>query len=441
MSNKPKQQRDLRSDNSRVLAANILCRLLNHDGSLATLLPHYLTASENAERHSEVKEMCYGVMRWYFQLDAVLAKLISKPLRRKDADVRALLLIGLYQLLHMRTPSHAAVSETVNAATILKKTWAKALINGVLRNADRQSEELLATLTPAQQSAFPPWLFERLERCWPEHIDQLLAASNQRPPMTLRVNLTKQTREAALQSLRDAEIEGTSGLLSDCAITLNKASDVAKLPGFQNGRISVQDEGAQLAATLLDLKEGHSVLDACCAPGGKTGHILESVNNIAVDAMDNSGQRLERVSENLERLGLQATLIEADASDADHWKGAEYYQRILLDVPCSATGVIRRNPDIKYLRRQDDIAKLGRVQLAMLRTCWSKLAPGGKLLYSTCSILPEENQQIIAAFVESQDDATHDHIVADWGEECTYGRQLLPSSHDGFYYARLVKNP
>ncbi len=384
--------------------------------------------------------MCYGVMRWYFQLDAVLIKLISKPLRRKDADVRALLLIGLYQLLHMRTPSHAAVSETVNAATVLKKSWAKGLINGVLRNADRQGDELLAALTPAQQSAFPQWLFDQLVQNWPEHLDEVLAASNQRPPMTLRVNLAKQTRDAALHSLRDAGFESSPGLLSKNAITLDKAVDVAQLPGFQAGYLSVQDEGAQLAASLLDLQDGQRVLDACCAPGGKTGHILESVSNIAVDAMDNNGARLERVSDNLQRLGLQARLIEADASDAEQWKGADSYQRILLDVPCSATGVIRRNPDIKYLRRQDDIAELSGVQLAMLQTCWSKLAPGGKLLYSTCSILPEENQQIIAAFVESQDDATHDHIVASWGQECSYGRQLLPSTHDGFYYARLVKS-
>lgn len=427
-------------DNSRVLAANVLCRLLNHDGSLATLLPHYLTTSVNADRHSEVKEMCYGVMRWYFQLDAILVKLISKPLRRKDGDVRALLLIGLYQLLHMRTPSHAAVSETVNAAAVLKKNWAQGLINGVLRNADRQADELLAALTPAQQAAFPPWLYSRLAQCWPEQLDQLLTASNQRPAMTLRVNLTKQSRKAALQSLRNADIECSPGLLSDSAITLNKAVDVAQLPGFQDGLLSVQDEGAQLAASLLEIEQGQRVLDACCAPGGKTGHILESANSITVDAMDHSGSRLQRVSDNLQRLGVDATLIEADASDAGQWKGAESYHRILLDVPCSATGVIRRNPDIKYLRRQDDIAKLSRVQFAMLQTCWSKLAPGGKLLYSTCSILPEENQQIIAAFVESQDDATHDHIVANWGRECSYGRQLLPSNHDGFYYARLVKS-
>lgn len=422
------------------MAANILSRLLHHDGSLATLLPRVLSASENAERHSEVKEMCYGVMRWYFQLDAILVKLISKPLRRKDADVRALLLIGLYQLLHMRTPSHAAVSETVDAAAALKKSWAKALINGVLRNADRQTDELLAALTPAQKMAFPQWLFDHLIQCWPQQADELMEASNQRPPMTLRVNFAKQTRDAALQSLRNEDIECGPGPISESAITLNKAVDVAQLPGFRTGHLSVQDEGAQLAAFLLDLEEGQRVLDACCAPGGKTGHILERVTNIAVDAMDNSGARLERVSENLQRLGLEAMLIEADACDAEQWKGAESYQRILLDVPCSATGVIRRNPDIKYLRRHDDIAELRDVQLAMLQTCWSKLAPGGKLLYSTCSILPEENQQIIAAFVESQDDATHDHIVASWGQECSYGRQLLPSTHDGFYYARLIKS-
>ncbi len=379
-------------------------------------------------------------MRWYFQLDAVLVKLISKPLRRKDADVRALLLIGLYQLLHMRTPSHAAVSETVNAAATLKKNWAKGLINGVLRNADRQKDDLLAALTPAEQAAFPPWLYKRLTQCWPDQLDEVLAASNQRPPMTLRVNLARQTREAALQSLRDAGLECSPGQLSDSSITLDKACDVAQLPGFLPGTISVQDEGAQLAAALLQLEQGLSVLDACCAPGGKTGHILESANDLAVDAMDNSSVRLQRVNDNLQRLGMSATLIEADASDLKRWKGGEHYQRILLDVPCSATGVIRRNPDIKYLRREQDIARLSSVQQAMLHTCWSKLAPGGLLLYSTCSILPEENQQIVAAFVESQDDATHDPIVANWGHECSFGRQLLPSAHDGFYYARLVKS-
>jgi len=429
-----------KSENGRVLAANILSRLLNHDGSLATVLPHYLIATHNTDRHSEVKEMCYGVMRWYFQLDAVLDKLLSKPLRRKDADVRALLLIGLYQLLHMRTPSHAAVSETVNAAADFKKIWAKGLINAVLRNADRQKVELLAGLNPAQQHAFPQWLFEHVQHCWPEQSAELLAASNRRPPMTLRVNLRQQSRDAVLQALRNAGQQCAPGLFSNTAITLEQASDVTQLPGFSRGEISVQDEGAQLAAGLLDLAAGQSVLDACCAPGGKTGHILESVDDLSVDAMDSSGPRMQRVKDNLERLGLHANLIEADASDSEHWQAGNAYQRILLDVPCSATGVIRRNPDIKYLRRAEDIAELCRVQLAMLRTCWSRLEPGGKLLYSTCSILPEENQQIIAAFVESQSDATHDRIMASWGQECSYGRQLLPDAHDGFYYARLLKN-
>lgn len=430
------------ASNSRADAAQLLGRVLSQQGSLGKLLSG--DRSLAGSHGSEVREFCYGVMRWYFQLDGLLQKLLSKPLRRKDIDVRALLLIGLYQQQHMRLPDHAAVAETVAAVKPLGKPWAKGLVNGVLRNYQREAEQLLGQLDEAQSLGFPAWLLESLQHAWPQDWQNIVKASNQRPPMTLRVNMQHGARDNYLRRLADAGVDASPGQVTEQSITLKQASDVMALPDFAVGAASVQDEAAQLAAGLLQLQAGQTVLDACCAPGGKTCHLLELQPEIKLLAVDQDAQRLQRVTENLQRLKLRADVLQGDASQPQTWPdqhgGKHRYDRILLDVPCSATGVIRRNPDLKYLRRATDIAALNILQADILAACWALLRPGGKLLYVTCSILPEENEQIVAAFVETQPDATHDPIAASWGLERSIGRQLLPSTHDGFYYARLIKN-
>ncbi len=423
---------------SRAHAALLLQQVFQHQGSLATVL-----ADKSQIADSETREFCYGVMRWYFQLQALTEQLLSKPLRRKDDDVRALLLLGLYQLLYMRVPAHAAVSETVQAVGQLKKPWARGLINAVLRNFQRQQQHLFNSLTAADLQAFPDWLFERIQQAWPDQADSVFSASNSRPPMTLRVNSSLISRADYLRLLSEAGLSARPGLLGQCALTLEQAVEVSQLPGFDDGLVSVQDEAAQLAGELLPLQPGDRVLDACCAPGGKTGHLLEKQAEIKLDAIDNSAHRLTMVASNLKRLSLNARLIEADAGDLSSWPtdiADGCYQHILLDVPCSASGVIRRNPDIKYLRQSADLAGLAAQQRHILQACWTRLAPGGSLLYVTCSILPEENEQIVAGFLETQEDATHDPIAADWGVARRVGRQLLPCAHDGFYYARLRKS-
>ena len=424
---------------TRATAARLLAKLLNHQGSLSTLLPEY-TASTKADDIGRLKEYCYGVMRWYFLLNSELEQLLDKPLRKKDRDIHALLLIGCYQIRYMRTPSYAAVTETVNASRILKKKWAAGLVNGVLRSFERQQQELFDLLEDHEKQAFPLWLAQRIQAAWPDQQQDIMQASNERPPMTLRVNRQKISRDNFINSLSTHDVLTEVGTITSTAVYLTEAMDVQAITGFSDGLVSVQDEGAQLAAEILACEDGQRVLDACSAPGGKTAHILERYNNIDMTAVDNSATRLERVKDNLQRLNLQAKMVVGDMREPGVWHDNTPYDRILLDVPCSATGVVRRNPDIKFLRREDDLAPLQATQAKILHKAWSLLKPGGHLVYATCSILPEENEQIVASFLASQDDASHDPIIADWGLDRSVGRQLLPGKHDGFYYARLIKN-
>lgn len=421
-------------------AAKALARLLRHDGSLSSVLPEFSRELEGKDA-AQLHEICYGVMRWYFQLQAILEILVNKPLRKKDFDVYALLLIGCYQITYMRTPSYAAVTETVEAANDLKKGWAKGLLNGVLRNYSRNQQALHDSLGVIERHAFPRWLAKRLQKSWPKQYESILQASNARAPLTLRINPQRATREVYLQQLSVKGLRGRKGEICDTAIILDDAVDVHSLPGFDEGVVSVQDEGAQLAAGLLDARQGHRVLDACAAPGGKTAHILERTSSLDLTALDISDKRVARIHENLRRLGLNARVVCGDAAKPESWHDGQLFDRILLDVPCSATGVIRRNPDIKFLRRESDVEELFDTQLGILRQAWDLLRPGGILLYATCSILPDENEWLLAEFLAAHSNAEHVDIEADWGVEKTLGRQLLPleSQHDGFYYARLTK--
>lgn len=429
--------------NPRLAAARALAAVLSGKASLNSSLPAQLDKVEVRDR-GLTQDLAFGTARWQPRLSALAERLLQKPFKKADADVEALMLVGLYQLLYTRIPAHAAIGETVGCADKLKKPWAKALLNAVLRRAQRESSDIFAELErdPVVRTAHPRWLQKSLKAFWPEQWEAICAANNAHPPMILRVNRRHHNREAYLQLLHDAGIEASACQFSADGILLAQACDVRSLPGFDLGWISVQDEAAQLAADLLDLAPGQRVLDACCAPGGKTCHVLEAEAKLdAVVAIDLEAKRLTRVRENLDRLGLDAQLIACDARDTASWWDGKGFQRILLDAPCSATGVIRRHPDIKLTRQADDIAALAALQGELLDALWPTLEVGGILLYATCSTLPTENTEVIEAFLARTPGARELDLATQAGVRQPHGRQLLAQEggHDGFYYAKLIK--
>jgi 16S rRNA (cytosine967-C5)-methyltransferase len=430
----------LKQANPRAVAARILAQVIRDGRSLSRAMEEVPPAL--SDDRALIQEMCYGSLRDYFRLARIIAALLKKPLKEKDADVQALLLLGLYQLLSMRVPDHAAVSETVAATAALKKPWARGLVNGVLRNFQRRREDLLEQAESAEEGRWshPRWMVDALQKAWPDDWQSLLEANNQRPPMCLRVNTAKISTQDYLQLLEKEEIDASSSEFTPSAIRLEQPRDVTLLPGFAEGQISVQDEAAQQAALLMDLQTGQRVLDVCAAPGGKTAHMLEcaEVDMVAVDV---DAGRLRRVEENLQRLGKTARCVVGDASTPEQWWDGQAFDRILLDAPCSATGVIRRHPDIKLLRRAADIDQLVTLQAQILDAIWPLLKPGGMLVYATCSVLPRENAEQVSAFVEKQADAQLKTMQVQWGTAVAAGRQILTGSHgmDGFYYACLEK--
>jgi 16S rRNA (cytosine967-C5)-methyltransferase len=430
------------SRNVRACAAQVIADVVQHGHSLAEVLP-VAQQQINAADAALLAELCYGTLRFFYELDALAALLLQKPFREKDADIHALLLASFYQLKYMRVPEHAVVNLAVDACRAVKKDWAGSLLNGVLRNylrnADALNEKLLSNAEA--RSNHPVWLASMIRQAWPDQADNIFAANNARGGMSLRVNLQQQSMAGYRQQLVEAGIECETSAIAPSALLLQHAVGVNQLPGFSDGSCSVQDVAAQLCAPLLQLQSGQRVLDACCAPGGKTGHILETETQLAeLVAIDNEASRLVRVRENLARLGLFANIICADASQPDSWHGEKLFDRILLDAPCSGTGVIRRHPDIKHLRRESDIAALAVRQRELLEALWPLLVPGGILLYTTCSILPQENENVVRDFLVQHADAGVMEIHAEWGIRTNSGRQLLPAAdHDGFYFARLTK--
>ncbi|SEE76995.1 16S rRNA (cytosine(967)-C(5))-methyltransferase RsmB [Pseudomonas coleopterorum] len=429
--------------NPRLAAARALAAVLNGKASLNSSLPKELDKVEARDR-GLVQDLAFGTARWQPRLDALAERLLQKPFKAADADVHALLLVGLYQLLYTRVPAHAAIGETVGCADKLKKPWAKALLNAVLRRAQRESDAILAELErdPVVRTAHPRWLQKSLKAFWPEQWEAICAANNAHPPMILRVNRRHHDRDTYLGLLAEQGVAAQACVHSRDGIVLSEACDVRGLPGFSEGWVSVQDEAAQLAAELLDLAPGQRVLDACCAPGGKTCHILEAEPALAeVVGIDLEAKRLVRVRENLQRLGLQAHLIAADGRDTSAWWDGKPFQRILLDAPCSATGVIRRHPDIKLTRQPDDIHALAVLQGQLLDAMWPTLEVGGVLLYATCSTLPTENTEVIEAFLARTSGARELDVATSAGIKQAHGRQLLAQEggHDGFYYAKLIK--
>jgi 16S rRNA (cytosine967-C5)-methyltransferase len=427
----------------RLAATQVLNQLLRGQGSLSSLLgPAQLQVADQDK--SLLQELCFGSCRYHPQLTIFSELLLDKPLRNKDSDIQALILLGLYQLIHTRIPDHAAISATVEVTRSLKKEWASKLVNGVLRQfqRDKESLEKIAAQQKTFQSNHPQWLEGMLSKYWPQQWPQIIQASQSHPPFCLRINTQKISRDEYIALLAELHIHASPTGFSPYGIRLESPCNPNTLPLFAEGLISVQDESAQLSADLLNLESGLRVLDACCAPGGKTGHLLELQPDLNVTALDLEERRLQRVRENLQRLNLQAEIICGDGTQPEAWWNGEQFDRILLDAPCSATGIIRRHPDIKILRQPDDISKMADIQITLLQKLWPLLKPNGVLLYATCSIMPKENTKIIEQFLKQQPDAIEDKIIAGWGLEQTCGRQLLPQvdGYDGFYYAKLIKN-
>jgi 16S rRNA (cytosine967-C5)-methyltransferase len=422
-----------------------LTRVITQGESLSGAIPAECGKLEPQGR-ALAQELSYGTLRWYPRLKFFLDRMLEKPLKRKEQPIESLLLLGLYQLDQLEIPPHAAVSETVAVTALLSKKWARGLVNALLRRFQRERDQLRTALEgdEAARYAHPQWLLQRLQQAWPERWQAIAAANNARPPMTLRNNARHQSREAYLQRLAEAGIAACAAPEAKQAITLKRPVSVDSLPGFFAGDVSVQDGAAQLAAQLLDPQPGERILDACAAPGGKSVHLLEhGGETVQLDALDIDSQRLARVAENLERAGVSARLVEGDAAAPDTWWDGQPYDRILLDAPCSASGVIRRHPDIKLLRRQSDIENLVALQGTILRALWPLLRRGGILLYATCSVLPQENSEQVSRFLREQEDAQEIPIAAQWGIEVAAGRQIVPQQDgmDGFYYARIKKLP
>ena len=377
-------------------------------------------------QRAAIMDICYGSLRHYGWLRGALDSLLSKPLA--DPFIDRLLIISLYQLLYSQTAAYAVVDHAVHVATAHDDGRLKALVNAILRNFQRRRAELTAALKrePVAFWNHPDWWIGVVQQTWPRDWKQILTVANQHPPMTLRVNVRRTTPEAYLATLTAAEMPAT--LHASGAITLTKPVPVDKLPGFAEGVVSVQDAGAQLAASWLEVKDGMRVLDACAAPGGKTGHLLE-IADLDLTAVDVDTARLARVSSNLARVGLSAQTVTGDAARPATWWDGKPFDRVLADVPCSASGVVRRHPDIKWTRRPTDAQTFARQQIGFLDALWALVVPGGKMLYATCSIFPAENRRQIDNFLTRHVNASLERDI-----------QLLPSEeHDGFYYALLCK--
>ncbi len=407
----------------------------NLNSALTSLWPRHPQLT--AQQRSTIADLCYGTLRFGIQLEAVLVHLLAKPLH--DEALRWLLLVALYQLQYTRAAPYAIVDHAVRCAAALGKPQAGGLINAVLRNFLRQREALLAkaAVSDSGRFAYPHWWIDKLRKQYPRYFADVLTAGNLHPPLTLRVNRRRITRDDYLALLAQNDINAVA--VGADGVTLSRAMPVERLPGFADGLVSVQDAAAQQAAPLLDAQPGMRVLDACAAPGGKTTHLLE-IADLALTAIDHDSARLARVQQNLLRLGLGAALLSADVNDIAAWWDGALFERILADVPCSASGVVRRHPDIKWLRRASDVPRFAKQQQLMLDGLWRLLASGGKLLYTTCSIFQEENSLQVADFLTRHADAKQLPLCGVKTLDGTPDGQLLPDNeHDGFFYALLQK--
>ena len=426
---------------SRPAAALTLVQVFEYGRSLASLHGEF-EAQLDPKDKPMWQQLTYGTLRFHPALELITLKLLRKKFKNKDYDLQMLLEIGLYQLLHTDIEPFAAINETVNAAKSLDKEWACGLLNACLRNFERDKDTMIRKLNghPQFQSAMPDWLLAQIKSAWPNDWKEVVKGSNHEAPMFLRINARKTTRDDYLNALDEQGISAEASAYADHGIVLHHPVNVTHLPNFAQGFCSVQDEAAQLSGQILPMKNGDKVLDACAAPGGKSCHLLE-LADIELTALEMDEKRAQRIYQNLSRLELSAKVLCTDANATEQWWDGEPFDAILLDAPCSATGVIRRHPDIKYLRHEDDIAQLAQLQAQLLDNLWPTLKSGGFMLYATCSILSSENNQQINAFLARHADANVAPLPIEHGIVCDVGRQFLPTidAHDGFYYCLLHK--
>lgn len=422
--------------NLRAQVIDCLHRLLQ-GRSLSALLPQVQAHTAERDR-ALLHELVMGSARQWFALEAVLAPMLASP---PKPIIQAALVVGSYQLLYTRIPAHAAISETVEAIKQLGQKNAAGLVNALLRRVLREQDSLRPALET--HHGLPDWLATALNNDWPERFGELAAALRQSAPLFLRVNRRQRSRDAYLHLLHQQDIDAAPTHRPD-GIVLLQSAPVTQLPGYDEGWFAIQDDHAQLCAELMGDLDGVSVLDACAAPGGKTCHLLERYTPRQLTALDSDAQRLQRVQDNLQRLQLtEVAPLTLKATNAATWQAPAPFDAILLDAPCTATGVLRRHPDIRLLRQADDVAQTVALQARLLNHLWLQLQPGGNLLYVTCSLLKAENEQQIAAFLARHPDAREVPIQATWGEARPHGRQCFPSADggDGFYFCVLNKTP
>ena len=415
--------------NPRVIALEVICSVVLSKKSLADIEP----PKECADLPF-AKSLIYGTVRFYHHLNDVVTPFIKKPLEKNDLDLHCLLLLGAYQLLYAGTQAHAAINETVDVAEKIDKKWAKGFVNAILRSIDRNHVSIMAT----RHFSHPTWLVKKLRQDYPNQYQNILHENNTQAPMTLRIRPTI-GRQTYQKQLRSVGVLSRPCSVAQQALVLTEAVNVSVLPDFFEGACYVQDASAQLAGQILSPKPDETILDACCAPGGKTTHLAELCPEARIIAIDSDQNRLTRVKENIDRFQLgNIDLMKGNAINKDWWDGV-LFDKILLDAPCSATGVIRRHPDIKLLRKPRDITQLVDTQSLILNNLWGCLKPGGTLLYATCSVLKAENELQITSFLEQTEGAKHETIELSWGLG-EIGKQQLPSHEfDGFYYAKLTK--
>jgi 16S rRNA (cytosine967-C5)-methyltransferase len=420
----------LNKTKARVIAHQAICLIVLKKRPLSEeVFP------EDAENLPFAKSLTFGSIRFYHHLNELITVQLNKPIEKKNLDIHCLLILGAYQLVYANTPSHAAINETVSVADFIGKSWAKGLINAVLRKIN--SEKISAL--DSSNFSHPSWLIKKLKQDHPKHYKKILEENNKQAPMTIRVhpsiNIEKYQRQ-----LEEKSIRSKPSRTAPQALILEKPVDINLLPGFVDGSCFIQDASAQLAGHLLNPKEGESILDACCAPGGKTTHLAELCSKATIMALDNDNKRLSKVSENIARYKQKNINIQTgDARKKDWWNG-QLFDKILIDAPCSGTGVIRRHPDIKLLRKPKDINKLIETQASILNNLWTILEPGGLMIYATCSVLTNENERQIKHFLNNTNDANIEQITMPWGDG-SLGKQKLPEKeYDGFYYAKIIKS-
>ncbi|MDR3444117.1 MULTISPECIES: 16S rRNA (cytosine(967)-C(5))-methyltransferase RsmB [unclassified Dyella] len=427
---------------TRALAAQALADIALRGTSLRDAMERHAPKLADSRDRALLMALLSDGARWWLRFDAVLDRLLEKPLRQKEPAVHALLVLGLVQLEILKLPEYAAVAATVQATRAMQRPRMAGLVNAVLRRWQRERETLLAALDakPQTRHAHPAWLAKALAHDWPEQSDAVMAADNVEPPLMLRVNQRRTTRESLVDRLRsDGYTADAHTWLAD-GIVLPHSTDVTRLPGFATGEFAVQDGAAQIATDLAELSDGQRVLDACAAPGGKACHLLERAD-VALTALEFDARRAQRITQNLERLGLSANLVIGDAGQPSDWWDGTPFDRILIDAPCSATGVLRRRPDVRLHRRESDIATLAALQRRILDALWPLLAPGGRLIYITCSMLRAENDVVVGEWLKTQADARAIAFTLPVGQSAAVGWQVLPGEGDldGMYYAVLEK--